>query len=149
MYGAQGRAEKDPVNQRSTKPQDNSQALDISRGLSGTVPLGSIAEAPDSRHFDPIEAASEDDARWFRENPRRNHRIRPPVPGELGFKEPYTAKPLTRWILVRQVKPGVRIRLSFAMCGAPAFTETAGKAICDRLLGIGGAGIFSRRPGNA
>lgn len=96
-----------------------------------------------------MEAASQDDARWFSQNPRRNHRIRPPVAGEFGREEPYTAKPLSRWVVVRQVKPGVRMRLSFAICGAPAFTETAGKAICDRLLGIGGAGIFSGRPGHA
>lgn len=108
-----------------------------------------LADNPPPRHFDPIEAASEDDARWFRENPRRSHRIRPPVPGEFGIKDPHTAKPLTRWVMVRQVKPGFRMRMSFAMSGAPAFTETAAKAICDRLLGIGGAGIFSRRPGNA
>lgn len=98
---------------------------------------------------DPMEVASQDDARWFSQNPRRSHRIRPPVPGEFGIREPHTPKPLTRWVIVRQVKPGFRMRMSFAICGTPAFTETAGKAICDRLLGIGGAGIFSGRPGHA
>ena len=94
---------------------------------------------------DPLEAASRDDARWFSQNPRRNHRIRPPVPGEFGIPEPYTPKPLKRWVMVRQVKLGVRMRLSFAMVGNPVFTETAGRAICDRLLGIGGAAIFGGR----
>jgi hypothetical protein len=95
-----------------------------------------------------MEAASQADARWFTQNPRRSHRIRPPVPGEFGVREPYTAKPLKRWVMVRQVKPGVRMRMSFAMCGNPVFTETAASAICDRLLGIGGAAIFGGR-GNA
>ena len=107
-----------------------------------------IADAAPPRHFDPIEEASRDDARWFSQNPRRSHRIRPPVLGEFGIPEPDTARPLKRWVMVRQVKPGVRMRLSFVMSGSPVFTETAAKAICDRLLGIGGAAIFGGR-GNA
>ena len=56
-----------------------------------------------------MEAASDDDRLWFDARPRRRHRIRPLIPGEL----PLCGIPGEgRWIIVtRNIRPGVRVRL--------------------------------------
>jgi hypothetical protein len=54
-----------------------------------------------------------DDRVWFKENPKRSHRIRMPFTGEfdeLGAKVPAGHALI---ILVRQVKPGTRTRHGF------------------------------------
>jgi hypothetical protein len=54
-----------------------------------------------------------DDAKWFRENPSRSHRIRPAFP-----KEPHAEgapKHHVSLMLVRQVEPGNRVKLAIAI----------------------------------
>jgi hypothetical protein len=49
-----------------------------------------------------------DDRNWFEQNPKRSHRMRAPLPGELdGVEIPADRVPI---VLVRQVAPGSRIR---------------------------------------
>jgi hypothetical protein len=54
-----------------------------------------------------------DDARWFKANPARSHRLRPIFPGEtFGGKRIRSFPPFGHHeaVLVRQVEPGARIR---------------------------------------
>ena len=50
------------------------------------------------------EKVSEDDRRWFAANPDASWRLRRLVPGELP------GQPAGRWMLVNQVRPGLRLR---------------------------------------
>lgn len=54
------------------------------------------------------ESASDDDRNWFNDHPDRHHRIRRGHFGEVPAHPDYLTL-----IAVRQVTPGVRIRLSF------------------------------------
>lgn len=59
-----------------------------------------------------------DDAAWFTANPTRAHRLRPTLPGELGTLFPGGMVPAVPerhefQVLIRQVKPGVRVRTPF------------------------------------
>jgi len=63
----------------------------------------------------PEWAVPEDDHDWFQANPRRAHRVREYVVGEF---RPTDNPPRKRggWrlgVVVRQVRPGVRIRVAF------------------------------------
>lgn len=57
-----------------------------------------------------------EDARWFKAHMNRAHRIRAPFPGELEGL-PHSEVPLPAGhehrVLVRQIKPGVRVRIVF------------------------------------
>ncbi len=105
-----------------------------------------LHDAPEPRHIAPIEAASQDDARWFSQNPRRSHRIRPPVPGEFPAS---VRRGLTRWVVVRRMAPGIRCRLSFASTGTPPFTEEGAIRIFQRLMQIGAGTFKTEGCGNA
>ena len=68
-----------------------------------------------ARPTDPEWAVPEGDAAWFEAHPRRSHRVREYVQGEL---HPTHNRPPKRdgWrlaVVVRQVEPGVRIRAAF------------------------------------
>jgi hypothetical protein len=58
----------------------------------------------------------EDDARWFKANPTRAHRLRPAFAGELeGLSHANEPIPVGHeyQVLVRQVQPGTRLRMGF------------------------------------
>ena len=59
-----------------------------------------------------------DDAAWFTAHPRRSHRVRDEFPGEF---ERASGGPVD-FVVVRQIKPGQRIRVPFTLveCGADA-----------------------------
>ena len=59
-----------------------------------------------------------DDAAWFTAHPRRSHRVRDGFPGEF---ERASGGPVD-FVVVRQIQPGLRIRVSFTLaeCGADA-----------------------------
>jgi hypothetical protein len=52
----------------------------------------------------------DDDRIWFEQNPRHTHRIRAPFPGELDGKVPKPPASYTPLVLLRQVKPGSRLK---------------------------------------
>jgi hypothetical protein len=51
------------------------------------------------------------DDNWFAQNPTRSHRARMPIPGECDEKVATGPPGTTLVILVRQVKPGTRLRV--------------------------------------
>jgi hypothetical protein len=51
-----------------------------------------------------------DDDNWFRQNPTRSHRVRMPFPGECDEAVAKAPAGTALIILVRQVKPGTRVR---------------------------------------
>jgi hypothetical protein len=52
-----------------------------------------------------------DDTAWFEQNPTRSHRVRMPFPGECDEKVAMVPAGTALIILVRQVKPGTRLRV--------------------------------------
>jgi hypothetical protein len=54
-----------------------------------------------------------DDRTWFEENPQRSHRARMPLAGEEFLFGTNSLPECTSFILVRQIKPGTRIRRGF------------------------------------
>jgi hypothetical protein len=56
-----------------------------------------------------------DDARWFRKHRDRSHRLRQRFPGEPCFRGDEPAMPPGHevQVLIRQVEPGVRVRVGF------------------------------------
>jgi hypothetical protein len=62
------------------------------------------------------EKASESDRKWFARNPHREYRIRHHIPGEFQVPgEPPDSRYIdptvwTRWTLIKQLKPGMRVR---------------------------------------
>jgi hypothetical protein len=89
--------------------------------------------------IDAIDAASEDDRLWFEAHPRRQHRIRPYRPGE-GPPDHQMPEPRLGWrwfVVVRQIRAGVRMRLSFQAEGQPATGEHAASRIFQLVLGGG------------
>jgi hypothetical protein len=71
-----------------------------------------------------LEAGSEDERLWFERHIGRNHRIRPPSAGDLMLLPPLPKR--HRWIMiVRQIRPGVRLRASLEWRGPmPVNSET-------------------------
>lgn len=80
----------------------------------------------------PCAEASEDDRAWFSRNVARNHRIRPPIGGEReAFKDgPRRLKPI---MIVRQVEPGARIRVSAWATRRPLNSERLGRSLFDQI----------------
>jgi hypothetical protein len=79
------------------------------------------------------QAASKDDAAWFKAHPRRSHRLRRPYDVELRESiapaiTPVSAIPYT---VVRQVRPGHRLRLSIWSDIEVPDTEAIGHALFD------------------
>jgi hypothetical protein len=60
---------------------------------------------------------SEDDRAWFERNHARSHRIRFPIGGERRIKREYP-RGFAAMVVVRQVKPGARLRVSFGWRGS-------------------------------
>jgi hypothetical protein len=55
----------------------------------------------------PADLAKTLDREWFRSHPLRSHRLRRPIAGE------FTDGSAENWVVVRQLQPGVRLRLPF------------------------------------
>jgi hypothetical protein len=72
-------------------------------------------------------ARDHNDAEWFASNPRRNHRLRLPSPQERA------ARPLPDdiMVVVRQMRPGIRIRISARITSALHDTEQTLKELFD------------------
>jgi hypothetical protein len=71
----------------------------------------------------------QDDKRWFRNHHGRNHRIRKPLGGERNVP-PRVARGATRLVVVRQVRPGARIRLDLEWVGElPLNSEVSAASI--------------------
>jgi hypothetical protein len=78
--------------------------------------LAKRAGLPDAKPvYDGTSAWNIDDRQWFKNNPTRSHRLRPTFPGETFGKERVSLPALppgrTDAVLVRQVEPGMRIRI--------------------------------------
>lgn len=84
---------------------------------------------------DGIEDASEADRLWFEARPHRQHRVRRHVVGEWPVEPPAPTRPgWCRFTLVRQLRPGARLRLTFAAEGEPAKGEHGASRLFDLLL---------------
>lgn len=77
--------------------------------------------------LDALDTASEDDRLWFEAHPHRQHRVRPYISGEgaQGQPDPTPRHGHGLFIVVRQLQPGVRVRLLFDAEGEPATGEYA------------------------
>jgi hypothetical protein len=66
-------------------------------------------------------AASEADREWFERHPERAHLVRPAVPGEAYLHRLDSLNRLhdgCQWYtLVKQIRPGIRVRYIFASAG--------------------------------
>ena len=72
---------------------------------------------------------SDDDRRWFRQNPDRNHRVRRALLDEA----PDNAGP--GWVIVRQVAPGLRMRAVVDLdTDRPVDDEANARQLFERLL---------------
>jgi hypothetical protein len=66
-----------------------------------------------SANFASEERASRSDRRWFARNPHRTYRVRPSLPGEFPWeRDDGIPATFTSWTLVKQIEPGLRIRLA-------------------------------------
>ena len=83
--------------------------------------------APDLR---PEAPHVRDDRQWFAAHPRRTHRIRPAYPAEQ--RSEHGGKPATH-VVVRQVRPGARLRIGFAPPEPLPDVEELGHAAFDVL----------------
>jgi hypothetical protein len=63
------------------------------------------------------------DAAWFKAHPQRSHHIRRAMPEEMPLK----------WVVVRQLEPGFRLRRGFNPPMPPPDSEILGHAIFDAL----------------
>ena len=86
---------------------------------------------------DAADRASESDRRFFEANPNRTYRVRPAHDGEM----PEMEAPGSGWICiaVRQLAPGVRVRICFIAPTLPFDTEELGAAVFARRFGHAGA----------
>lgn len=73
-------------------------------------------------HLEAIHSA--DDAKWFSERPARHHRVRRAYRGEAIAGA---------WIFVRQIRPGVRIRLGAGCAVDPDEIERRSESFAARL----------------
>jgi hypothetical protein len=74
-----------------------------------------IAEAM-REHAAAIDAISEDDRNWFLNNPECNFRLRPVADAELAVRQcerPAENSGVAAYTIVRQIRPGYRVRLPF------------------------------------
>jgi hypothetical protein len=93
-----------------------------------STPDGIEAEFPD---YDGLESdrASELDRLFFERNPKRSYRLRPARAGEV----PGLTIPPQGWayVAVRQIQPGVRVRIPVHLPDFPNDREDLAKAIVD------------------
>jgi hypothetical protein len=77
----------------------------------------------------PTDLAKNLDIDWFRSHPNRSHRIRPGISGESPGIPP------ERYVVVRQVQPGVRLRQSFDVA-LPLPSEEAPEHIAHAIFDL-------------
>lgn len=68
------------------------------------------------------------------------------MPGEFPAS---VRRGVTRWVVVRQVVPGVRCRVSFCSTATPPFTEEGAALIFRRLMQMGDGAFKTTGAGNA
>lgn len=140
MDGAQGRTEKGRLVQADKPGRDNFEGQAKSCLPKSSVPPARVTQPASARQAPnaccPVEAASQADAAWFRANPHRRHRIRPAVPGEFAPQGelPPMAPGFRRFVAVRQIQPGFRVRIPFRVAVEPAQTEGAARAVFAHLI---------------
>ena len=80
-----------------------------------------------------MDRASEADRIWFEQHPRRQHRVRPYVPGELPV---HGIAGDGRWcVAVRNVRPGMRVRLPIYVGRLPPGDEQTAAVIFAHAFG--------------
>jgi len=64
-----------------------------------------------------LETARQSDRDWFARNPHRTYRIRREIPGEFpnGRRHSIETTKWTVWTLVKELEPGVRLRVGFSV----------------------------------
>jgi hypothetical protein len=79
----------------------------------------------------PLEDWSDRDAAWFVAHPERKHRVRRAVESEL-----MPSGERSRWVAIRQIAPGVRLRLPFNVPYAQQ------RRLVERTAGEAGAALL-------
>jgi hypothetical protein len=69
--------------------------------------------------------AIDDDRQWFKNNPGRQHRIMPPLPGELVISPAPPRPDHELIVVVREVRPGARLRVMAEHRGAAPINSEA------------------------
>jgi hypothetical protein len=85
------------------------------------------------------------DAAWFEVRPRRSHRMRPAVPGELPGLTADMAR--DAWLVIRQIVPGLRVKQIFNPPGPPPDIEEIGHALFDLIAEHAATGECEIYPG--
>jgi hypothetical protein len=82
------------------------------------------------------QAASKDDAAWFKAHPHRSHRLRQPHDVELRETMAPAVTPASAipYVVIRQVRPGHRLRLPIWSDIEMPDTEANGHALFDLSL---------------
>jgi hypothetical protein len=82
------------------------------------------------------QAASKDDAAWFKAHPHRSHRLRQPHDVELREAIAPAIAPASAipYVVIRQVRPGHRLRLPIWSDIEVPETEAIGHALFDLLV---------------
>ena len=83
---------------------------------------------------DMADIASDGDAAWFKAHPGRTARVRPFIEGELPWGMPCgDGYALTA---VRQIRPGVRMRLPVYLTKKPADDEASANQVVEFALRV-------------
>jgi hypothetical protein len=75
-------------------------------------------------------AASDDDRVWFERHPARNFRLRAPIADEVKLCP--AAPPRRQKVLVRQIKPGFRVRIPFTWRDRAPLLNS--EQVCEELF---------------
>jgi hypothetical protein len=90
--------------------------------------------APITADLNASEATREDDREWFAAHRPRQYRIRPYIPGEMPELKLAPQPGRHRFVVVRQLETGVRMRRPFLAEGEPSNDEQAASRIFATLL---------------
>jgi hypothetical protein len=82
-----------------------------------------------------MEVATARDAEWFARHAHRRHRVRPALRGEFGpGNDPDVPPGCRAYVVVRQVFPGMRVRLAFTMRAEPSGREAAARTLFNLIM---------------
>jgi hypothetical protein len=82
-------------------------------------------------HLIACAKGSDDDRAWFVRHHGRNHRLRKPIGRERALRGGGWPRRVKAMIVVRQVKPGARIRLEVGVRGTPLNAEEIARQLFE------------------
>jgi hypothetical protein len=103
------KATKPHAGRHTRRPQTTPQAaIGLIEFADGSKSITAYSAGASLVDPDALYHAKTLDKEWFRSHPRRSHRLRRAIAGELG-----QSATSDTYVIVRQLKPGVRERISF------------------------------------